>query len=265
MDVETLKLGKQDHVHDDRTLMLGQYLEVPVVPTNYDFDSKRAKFPNHMWGNDQYGDCVIASESNHLLRMERIEQKRTIMLTDDDCINRYKEMTGCQNPGDGNDTGLVMLNAMKNWRTSGYQVKKKSYNIAAFGELDPIDDAQLRAAVYLLGGIHFGFALPLTARVQTNDGFWDVSPNDPGSEAGSWGGHAVFSCKYDAENIYVKSWEAEIRVTNAFVHKYADEVWGAVDDLDRWRKSDNLDVQGLIDKLHQIGAHNVQQLEGGDG
>jgi len=262
MDVENLKLGKQDHVHDDRTVMLAQYIEVPVVPSVYDFDAKRAKFPNHMWGNDQYGDCVIAAQSNHLLRMERIEQRRTIKLTDEECVERYQLLTGCQSPGDGNDTGLVMLNAMGDWRLNGYKVRTHDYNIAAYGELEPNDDHQLRAAIYLLGGIHFGFALPLSAQAQTDKGFWDVTDGD-GTQPGSWGGHAVFSCKYDDTNIYVKTWEMEIRVTNAFVHKYADEVWGVVDDLDRWRKSDNLDVQALLDYLHGIGARNIEQTEGG--
>jgi len=250
------KLGKEDHKADPKTVMLGNYLEIPVVPGQYDFDKHRRAFPDRMWGNDHYGDCVIAAESNHLLRMERIEQRRTIKLVDQDAVNRYKHLTGCKAPGDPNDHGLVMLDTMKDWRNNGYQTSAKKYNIAAYGELDPADVHQLRAAIYLLGGIHFGFALPMSAQEQTAHGYWDVTTG-PDSRAGSWGGHAVFACKYDTENIYVWTWQMEIKVSNAFVKKYCDEVWGVVDDFDRWIKSDHLDVKKLIAYLHQIGARNV--------
>lgn len=256
---EQLKLGKLDHKHDDRTLMLADYVEVPVVPAQYDFDKHRAPFPIHVWGNYDYGDCVIAAEANHVLRMERIEQRRTIKMTDKHAVDRYKLLTGCQAPGDDRDTGLVMLNTMKDWRNDGFRVGDRRYKISAFGELLPQDDHQLRACIYLLGGIHFGFALPLSARLQTNRGYWDVLPDaGPASAPGSWGGHAVFSCKYDANFIYVKSWGKEIQVSNNFVRKYADEVWGVVDDLDKWRKTDQLDIQALVARLHAIGAkvHN---------
>lgn len=259
-DHDIFKLGKQDHQHDDKTLMMANFIEVPVLPTKYDFEKHRAKFPARMWGNDAYGDCVIAAQANHLLRMERVEQRRTIALSDNDAITRYKEMTGCQEPGDENDTGLVMLSAFSDWRNSGFdRTAEKPYHtfkIAAYGELDPLDDHQLRAAIYLLKGIHFGFALPITAQDQTDQGKWDVV-NGPGSEAGSWGGHAVFSDKYDEDGIYVWTWEREIYVTNAFIHKYCDEAWAVVDDFDAWRSSDHLDVKGMIGKLHDIGAKNI--------
>lgn len=258
---EIYKLGKQAHKHDDRTLMLADYVEVPVIPSQYDFEKHRKPFPIHVWGNNDYGDCVIAAEANHVLRMERVEQRRTIKMTDQHAIDRYKLLTGCQMPGDDRDTGLVMLNAMKDWRNDGFRVtgtNKKSYRvykISAFGELLPQDDHQLRACIYLLGGIHFGFALPATARLQTKHGVWDVVDGaGPMGVPGSWGGHAVFSCKYDPNFISVKTWGKEILVTNAFVKKYADEVWGVVDDLDKWSKSDHLDIQALLDKLHAIGA-----------
>jgi hypothetical protein len=189
--------------------------------------------------------------------MERIEQRRTIALWDAHCISRYKAMTGCENPGDAHDTGLVMLDAMKSWRTQGYQAGKRNYNIAAFGELEPNDDQQLRQAIFLLGGIHFGFALPVSAASQTNHGYWDIA-DGPNAKPGSWGGHAVYACKYDQDNIYVWTWQREIRVTNAFIHRYCDEAWGCVDDFDRWRKTSHLDVAGLIAKLHSIGAHNIE-------
>jgi hypothetical protein len=252
------KLGKQDHKHDDRTLMMADFIDLPVVPSHWDFDKNRRPFPVHMWGNDNFGDCVIAAQANSLLRMERIEQRRTITLSDKDAVDRYKHLTGCVSAGDTNDTGLVMLDAFSNWRNEGFYRAEKPqryFKIAAYGELDPADQHQLHAAIYLLGGVHFGFALPISAQAQTNKGYWDVVDHD--NAPGSWGGHAVFSKRYDESNVYVETWKRTVRVTNAFVKKYCDEVWVVVDDIDRWRKVDHLDVQGLIAKLHSIGAKNI--------
>jgi hypothetical protein len=259
-DHDVYKLGKQDHKHDPKTLMMSDFITVPVLPTSYNFDKHRAPFPERMWGNDAYGDCVIAAESNALLRMERVEQRRTIALSDKDAVARYQSLTGCKSPGDANDEGLVMLDTMSDWRNNGYKRTAErphhTFNIAAYGELDPADEHQLKAAIYLLKGIHFGFALPRTAQAQTDKGYWDVV-NEPGNEPGSWGGHCVHCCQYDEGNFYVRTWEMVVRVTIQFVKRYCDEVWAVVDDLDAWRASDHLDVQGLIDKLHSIGARNV--------
>lgn len=255
-DHPDFKLGKQDHKHDDKTLMMANFMEVPVVPTKFDLEKNRAPFPVHIWGNNEYGDCVIAAEANALLRMERIETRRTVKAQDADAIKRYKHLTGCNNPGDSNDTGLVILDSMSDWRNNGFPVGAHTFQIAAYGELDPLEHDQLRAGIYLLHGIHFGFALPISAQQQTEQGFWDVTLGVD-SAPGSWGGHCVYADKYDEDNIYVWTWGREIRVSNAFVRKYADEAWAVVDNLDKWRKNDHLDVPGLEKALHDIGAKHI--------
>jgi hypothetical protein len=65
------KLGKKEYVHDDRTLQLHELLRTEQVhaPSTFDFDSGRKAFPRKVWGNDEYGDCVLAGRANHLLRL----------------------------------------------------------------------------------------------------------------------------------------------------------------------------------------------------
>jgi hypothetical protein len=253
------RLGKKEYESDPRTLRLATFLKIPYYKETYDFDSKRAKFPTHMWGNDAYGDCVLASEAECMLRLERVETRRTLRtLTDDVVINRYKKMTGTETPGDGNDNGLVMLQAFRAWRHIGWHFgPERDYTISAFGEVDPLDSDQLKAAIYVLGGVHFGFALPKTAMAQTDKGYWDVVQDAPGNSGkpGTWGGHAVYSKRYNKDNFYVKTWGKEIRVSDAFVKKYADEAWGVVDNLNHWRKSSYLDVGGMLAKLREVGVH----------
>lgn len=257
-----MRLGKKNYKYDERTLKVGLLLDATVhFPSHYDFDQDRTKFPLPVWGNDAYGNCVKVAQAHQLLRVERIETRRTLKLTDNDVISEYKQQTGCQSPGDDKDTGLVMLDNMRDWRNVGWELPangktKKPYKIAAYGEIDPKDRGQIRAAIYLLHGVQLGFWLPLTARDGTAQGVWDVTDN-AGREGqpGSWGGHAVFSKAYDEDSIEVLTWGQKVRVTNAFVEKYCDEIWVPVDDLDNTSRF--LDVSAMLKHLKEIGATNV--------
>lgn len=252
-----VRLGKQPYRHDPRTLMLGRYFKTDeiVVPDKFDFDHNRRPFPNRMWGNDEFGDCVIASEANNEFRLERVETWQTPQITDEDAINRYKALTGCKEAGDENDTGLEMIVAFRNWRNKGFQTayKDRNYTIDAYGELDTTNEKQLRQGCYLLHGIHFGLWLPAAAQEMTNDGKWDYN-GETGRDwqPGSWGGHAVYGKKFSPTSFYVLTWEMEIEVTNNFIAQYADEAWGVVDSLDKWRKSGHLDVDAMENELAQV-------------
>ncbi len=258
-------LGKKEYEHDERTLMLARYVLPEVhVPDKWDFDVGRHGIPLRMWGNDGYGDCVIAGQANHLLRLERIEQRATVPLSDDDVLARYKALTGCQRPGDALDTGLYVIDAMKNWRNSGWHLPPArrradhTYKIHAYGELDPGDPAQLRMASYLFHGIHLGFSLPLVARSMTDGGVWDYYKGETGPQwrPGSWGGHLVYSKAFDLTGLEILTWGKKIRVTDSFVEHYCDEAWALVDDLDKWRARQVIDVETLEAELRQV-AHNV--------
>src|SRR6059036_52839 len=95
------RLGKQEYMHSPLTLRLARYILPDIhVPEIYDFDKTRKPFPFRVWGNDAWGDCVIGGRANHLLRLERVEQRRTIPLFDHDAVSLYQQMTGSQAPED---------------------------------------------------------------------------------------------------------------------------------------------------------------------
>src|SRR5436305_15111308 len=79
------KLGKGKPRNDKRNLKLARVLlPVPAkLPDAYDYDVDGAgqAFPMRMFGNDQYGDCVIASRANQTLRFEWAEQKKILPIT----------------------------------------------------------------------------------------------------------------------------------------------------------------------------------------
>jgi hypothetical protein len=251
-----VRLGKKEYQHDDRTLFMARYVLPDVrVPSNYDFDVHRSPVPLRVWGNDEWGNCVIAGEANHLLRMERVEQRRTLPVTDQDVIDRYKMLTGSQSPGDDKDEGLVILNAMQNWKNSGWTVQNRNYKIAAYGELEPADRDQLRMASYVLHGIHLGFWLPLAARQMTRERVWHYEgQTGPEWQPGSWGGHLVYSKAFTEDGYEILTWGSKVKVTNEFVAKYADEAWAVVDNLDSWKIKQTIDVAKLTESLSQIST-----------
>jgi hypothetical protein len=253
---DAVKLGKQPYQHDERTLMLAKFMPTDIrVPADFDFDAGRKPQTPHMWGNDSFGDCVIAGEANEILRLERVEAWQTPQLTDEDAINRYMHLTGCKEPGDANDTGLEIVAAHRDWRNNGFMIayKGRTYKIDAYGEIDPSDHELVRLTTFLLHGTQWGFWLPLAAQDMTGKGKWDYN-GETGADwkPGSWGGHCVYAKKFSPNSIFVETWEMEVEVTNRFIDKYADEAWGVVDNLDPWRKTGHLNVDAMEKELAEI-------------
>lgn len=269
-----MRLGKKDYHPDPRTARLGQMLAPPpslTIPEKYDFDKARSAFPISAWGNDQWGCCVIAGRANHMLRLERIERRRTLALTPPDVVAEYKAECLRQmgvapvSAGDSNDNGLYVIEAIKDWRGAGWPVMltRRSKNpttqkVAAYGEINKADRSEIRAAIFLLHGVQMGLSLPNTAARQlTNGQAWSVEPgNDPATQRGSWGGHLVYCKRFDAGGIYCMTWGREVYMTNEFVERYCDECWAVVDDLDGLT-SRYLDVQAMLQHLRDVGASGI--------
>ena len=147
-----------------------------------------------------------------------------------------------------------MLDALEHWRDPGWEIHFSSrsirtiFRISAFGRIDPTDAAVLRRAIFLCTGAQIGFNLPLAVKGKT---VWDVG-NGKEYRVGSWGGQLAYAKRFDQESVYVISWGQEIRVSNEFVEKYADEAWAVVNDIDSHKAQATLDVTGLqkaIDRL----------------
>src|SRR5262245_36671815 len=89
------KLGKAPARRDKRNLKLAAILRAPVsLPEEYDFDVLHQGVPTPVFGNDRFGDCVIAGRAHQTLRFELIEQKKLIPITENDVIKEYFKETG---------------------------------------------------------------------------------------------------------------------------------------------------------------------------
>jgi hypothetical protein len=272
-DHPKFKLGAivGDEARDKRTIRLTDFIgEAAQAPASWDFDMGKKAFPWRMFGNDAYGDCEIAGRCNYTLRLQRGQTHTTPHIMDEDAINEYKLMTGCQEPGDSNDTGLTTVGNLQKWY-KGWEITKdwprggqgtRDYHISAYGEIDFANRNLLHTSIYLFSGVLWGIALPITVQEQMQNGQpWDVVDHSLSgdSEPGSWGGHCVYSKKYDPDTVSIITWATETKMTNAFIDAYAMECYAVIDSFDTWFSFPHvLDVNELIQEMQQLGI-NVRQ------
>lgn len=239
-----MKLGKAPAQLDPRTIPLFACFspDIPNIPSEYDFDAKHPDIPTPMFKNDEYGCCVIAARAHQTLRFEKVEQDLTIDITDKDVVSEYLRESG------GEDSGLVMLNSLRQWR-EGWTVGIMTYAIEAYGALLPRNPKSIKAAMFLLGGIQCGVMLPRSAQEQMGKEWRVVSGRD--GERGSWGGHAIFIHAYDPDGLTCVTWGKKQRMSWEFFFKYCDEAYGVVDSVDKWLEKPGIDVAKLKHYLRE--------------
>lgn len=225
----TMRLGLAPKQVDKRTLRY-RALRAPGVwrpPAAWSWDGEHpGAVPVPMFANDRYGDCVIAARAHQTLRFEAAEVGAPPPITDEEVVAEYFAESG------GIDAGLVMLQAMRAWR-AGWVAGGATYTIHSFLEVVAQDHDEVREAMVVGTGLQFGARLPLSAADQMGVGApWDLVAGPRGA-AGSWGGHAILACEYDAAGVTFITWGKRQRATWAWVDAYADECYLAIDDVDR--------------------------------
>jgi hypothetical protein len=243
------KLGKAPVKTDPRNFRFAALLKAaPPSPPEFDFDLTHPGIPTPMFGNDIYGDCVIAARAHLTLRFEDIEQGSIQMISDKDVTKEYFKETG------GPDSGLNILDSLNLWRQTGWKCgpKKKNYKIHAFAQITVSNHSEVKAAIYLLTAAYVGIALPQSAQSQIQTGrAWDVVKG-PGSSPNSWGGHCVMIPGYNKTGPVCVTWGRKQQMTWAFFDKYCDEAYALVDEANSV-KSNAIDVQKLMQLLQSLG------------
>ena len=215
-----MKLGKLPARFDSRTLRLESYIGgLPPAPASVTWSSKVPSWP--MYLNDSIGDCAIATPG-HLIQSYSFNAGQPKTPLDADVLAMYERFGYV--PGDPTtDNGCVLLDVMKSWRQDGLGGDK----IGAFASINPRNLPHVSTGIWLFGGVATGFALPASAQDQD---VWDVVEGDDGAP-GSWGGHAVPIVDYDDEgNFTCVTWGALKKLTRAFLAKYCDEMYAAIDE-----------------------------------
>lgn len=222
MTSQMLKLGKKEAKRDQRNFKMSALLTKAAadVPASYNFDNKHRNIPVPMFGNDQYGDCVIAGRAHQTLRFEHLEQGGILPITDKEVIDEYFRESG------GQDTGLYILDSLNEWRKQGWTAAGKNYKIKAFAEVNPADLLEVKRTIWSDIGIMTGFALPDTFWDEFNKGkAWSKTTMPPNP----YNGHCVLITGYTKTYLTCITWARRQRMTWKFFTKYCDEAYGIID------------------------------------
>jgi hypothetical protein len=250
MDFELMKLGKLPAREDKRTIKLKTIMRtLPPYPATFDVDGR---FPDlhdtRMFGNDRYGDCVIAGRAHQTLRFELFEQNKTIPIADKDVTDEYFIESG------GQDTGLDMVTSLNAWR-QGWQTAGNQYSIYAYAQVDVSSRNEVMAACYLFNGLYIGLRLPASAQ---NQDVWDVATG-PDGQPGTWGGHCVYIVAYDSEGLTCMTWGKRQRMTWAFFQNYCDQAFAVIDNRDNWVTNSPVDITTLSNILVEVTGEPVPE------
>jgi hypothetical protein len=218
-------LGKLPPRYDPRTLRMASYIEkrkLPKVPKVHNLSRKTLKAFNGdlgMMKNNTLGCCTIAGLS-HAEQTWSTYGGKPRRPTDKEIVEAYNRING------GADEGAFMIDALKMARQEGVG----GNTIYAFVAVHPLDHDQVRTALFLFGGLYIGMGLPFSAQAQNKAGkVWEVGEG-PAYAAGSWGGHTVNVCDFDAKGLTVVTWGELQRMTWAFWDRYVDEVFAILEE-----------------------------------
>jgi hypothetical protein len=250
-------LGKMPAISDPRTLMMARFIAAPPkLPTKTNFWPRRKPFPLRTFGNLDFGCCTRASQALTAMRMERLETGKNPVVSDEEVVRVYKEMTTRlyhvdwdNNPSEA-DRGGFEMDALSSWRKPDETFRDSNGNpltIDAFLRINQADVQRVKEALVTAGAhmIKVCFNLPLAFQSITPPKDWDIPEGQPligPLQPGSWGGHSMACRDYDEVGVWlVHSWNIpDQRITWRAFAAYCDESYLVIDSIDTWRKRGDL-------------------------
>ena len=222
-------LGKDFPQFDRRTLRLSQYVDLGKLPPLPDADDNYQKLSRMTMAMNNEKSCCVVSGAVHAVQVWSSMAAREQIISDVDLLKVYNRLSP-------SDNGLNEL-AFLNWWTKN---PLSGHPLGMFVAVNPQNQAMIKQAIHLFGGVMLGVGLPLSAQNQT---VWDLVQGGPDSAAYSWGGHCTIVGQYDkAGNLYHYTWGEKQKATPAF-SLYYDEAYALLG-LD-WFKADHKSPDGL--------------------
>lgn len=251
-----VKLGRKPVKKDGRTLRLANYLDETKLPRNPSAVGTPAVPGWPMYGNDEFGDCTLASAA-HMVEgwsfptgLDKTPDS-ALVVEDYWLTGHPPAKTGVA--GGPTDDGRVELDVLNFWRKTGVAGDK----ILAYVSVDPRSETHVKTAIHLFGGVYTGICLPLSAQSQGH--LWDVvgdGKTGPSAPC-SWGGHAVPYLGYDVHGPKLITWGYEMAATWAFHLRYCEEAY-AIISPDWFRNGHTIsgfDLATLQNDLKAIASH----------
>lgn len=273
------RLGRMPRRSSVKALHLSDFIKPKAVielPTRTTFWTRRKAFPIRSFGNNRFGNCTRAKQAIASMRMERIETRRNPIITDDEIIRVYKEMTTRRYDADWEhdpvsaDTGAYETDALSDWRnpeTTFKDTKGRPLTIDAYLRINAADHHALKEAVFTAGahGIAVCLNLPLAfARIQPPQP-WTIPPGQMLLREwmpGTWGGHSMWAVDYDEKGItLVHTWDMQDQLlTWEAAAAYLDEAHIVIDKINEWKKKPQakvLDLSNIIASVNEVSSYPI--------
>lgn len=213
------KLGRRPLTRDSRDLKLRTFADLSKVrPSSVHWGDK---LTFGMLLNDRLGDCVPAGMLHQVQVWSAAAGNREFVPTDADALALYEEIAG-YNPSDpSTDQGTDPRAALRWWKANG----AAGHEIAAYVAVDPTNEAEVKTAVWLCGGIGLCLELPKAAQGEGVD--WKVT-RGKNAAPGSWGGHWTCANGYDRHGLIDVTWGEQGRLTWGFLERYCVGAYACV-------------------------------------
>ena len=202
-----LKYGRRDPKRSPSLKLAGFIRAVPDHPLSEDYLANLSNW--QMLGNNKYGDCAWVAWANSRRFLSYLLGGKEDYPTLKQVLDGYKT----QNPGfptqdDGTDvqTMLEYLN-----KTGGPDGVK----LVAFASVDTSNLEEVKAALYIFGGLLLG----IEVQVENQQDFADGKPWDYHADGQVEGGHAVLAGGYlgkSEDDVRIITWGAETGLTDRF-------------------------------------------------
>lgn len=221
----TRKLGKRRPRHDQRTAHFADFLhrsKLPAVPALRDWLAG-APTDLGMMRNDTIGDCGFAGQAHAVQSWSLARGGKMLTIGDDDVVAAYSACTGYSANDPSTDQGVVLLDALKFWRSTGIG----GHKINAYVHVDPRNVQHVKIAIELFGGVYCGAQLPLSA--EGANGWTGKHGRLTGDDRpGSWGGHCMWAPAYDDVGLTFVTWGYRQKADWQWWLNYADECWAVL-------------------------------------
>jgi hypothetical protein len=265
------RTGKAPTKGHPKLLNFADFLRQEVeIPAASNYWKRKAKFPKRHFGNVLKGSCTRSSQAQNIMRLERKEQRRNVIITDDEVLRVYEEMT-CRHYGCG-DTGAYELDALSEWRKPDLTIrdtKGRPYTIDAFTAINHRSIEQMKKAIWLGGGngVKVCFNLPWAwAGIEDEQMIWDV---EDGLEMvgdwmpGSWGGHSMYGYDFDPNWLYLThTWDCpDGKISWRAFAAYCDEAYFVIDSINAWKKrkaAKILHLPKLVSAVNEISSQKIR-------
>lgn len=224
----------------------------PPASKSWVNDAAKASL-KQMYGNDQWGDCVIASVGHGVGVSSANESGTAVVGTTNEIVSEYHRICGA------GDNGCVIADVKNTMMTGGVSVGGKRRKIDGYASIPPANKLAVQTAILIAGGgVNIGFNVPAEwMGSATYDGaIWDVP-----RRFNFIGGHDVRAVGYDERGVQFSTWGIVVTMTWAAMadSRIVDEMYVELEQ--DWNTDgtapSGIDTAGLVAALAAFKAGKV--------